>query len=371
MNVINYSNVTSIPVAGGVSRFAGSSHWRHIGDMLVAKDSRKIEFEIEGNIYKNYLQTLRYCEILGIEPGQDHDIIARKKIANYDNYINRYRELRHFIDNTKNTAPRTYKINKAKVRKRLIALCRLKQSKNFLAFYSISFPSSAPDTALYEIFNRWLTTCREHHGLETYIWVAERQKNGTLHFHVLTNNWLDIAKVNKAMATAINTSVLQEKLSWKQSSMRLYNGVDVDSINHPKQRQGETREQYRRRLHEIRKHSIKERINFAIKYMTKYMTKGDDVFYHLPFHSSRDISQLFTSMILTDKDFDNYCQYLSDDEEDYVIYFNEKYTIYAFKKIQPDKLYRMLDRLNNILFEMYHNKSSPAELTAESCYSNN
>lgn len=359
MNVITYSNITHVPIPGGLSKFAGSGTWRTHGDLLYKKRREKNGYEIKGNIYQNYLQTLKYCEILDIPHSERSVQKVGKKIANYGTYITRYYELRNFLDQDTKASPRTYKINKPKVRKRLIALCRLNTSRRFLGFYSVSFPLRAPDVAIYEIFNKWLTNCRTRYGLTTYVWVAERQKNGTLHFHILTNNRMDIHKVNKAMANSINTSVLQGKLSWGQSSVTLYNGVDVDSIQRPKRRQHESREQYRRRISEHRKHTIRERVQFAVKYMTKYMAKGDDEFFHLPFHCSRDISQLFTSIVLTDEDMKRYLQYLSDDESDYIIYSDDKKTVYTFKKMPPDMLYNMLDRLNNMLYELYRKEHSP------------
>jgi hypothetical protein len=78
---------------------------------------------------------------------------------------------------------------------------RLEKSRKFLAFYSIRFPVGLPDEKAYKIFNTWFTRCRRDSGLKTYLWVAERQKNGTIHFHLLTNDFLPIKAVNGYMAT--------------------------------------------------------------------------------------------------------------------------------------------------------------------------
>lgn len=358
MQTISYSNITTFPGHVNDSRFCGSSRWRHIGDKLVARENSSRPFEITGNIYSDYLLTIKYCQYLGLPLSAEALKKSSTNVANYSAYITRYRSIRDAFDKKKTVQKKTYKLNKSKVRKRIIALCRLKQSYKFLAFYSVSFPANAPDDAIYEIYNRWLTTCRRHHGLTTYVWVAERQKNGTLHFHILTNNFLEIYKVNRAMAKCINTSVLQGKLSWGQSSLTLYNGVDVDSIQHPKRRQGETRAQYRWRLKEQKKHTIKERVKFATKYMTKYLSKNDEVFTHLPFHCSRDISQLFTSLLLSDKDFEVYKQYLSDNPDDYIVYKDEERTTFVFRKPPNEIIFSVLDKLNNMLFDMYHNNNS-------------
>ncbi len=94
---------------------------------------------------------------------------------------------------------KSYRLNKSKVKKKCHALSRLEKSKKFLAFYSISFPVGLPDENAYKIFNTWLTRCRRNSGLKTYLWVAERQKNGTVHFHLLTNDFMPIKQVNDYM----------------------------------------------------------------------------------------------------------------------------------------------------------------------------
>lgn len=360
MKVLTYNNLVDLNIPAKESKFACSSYYVNYNNLIIPKHPQPRPFEIKGNIYKEYFQVIKYCQMLNIPLAPYPQCPEAKRIMNYEIYVNRYRELRHSIDDTSKKTIHTYKLNKKKAMKRIIALCRLKQSERFLAFYSISFPAGAKDDVLFEIWNKFLTSCRSHHGLETYVWVSERQKNGTLHFHLLTNNRMNIHEVNQAMARSINNSVNQGKLTWGQSSLRLYNGVDVDSIQQPKHRQGENREAYRRRVKEMNKHTIKERVKFAQQYMTKYVTKENSTFSHLPFHSSRDISQLFTSIVLTDHDFEQYSEELSDDENDYVIYSSKDKTVYIFKKIQSDRIYSALDAQNQFLYEIYHqNKSSP------------
>ena len=90
--------------------------------------------------------------------------------------------------------------------------------------------------------------------------------------------------------------------------------------------------------------------------MTKYLSKNDEVFTHLPFHCSRDISQLFTSLLLSDKDFEIYKQYLSDNPNDYIVYKDEERTTFVFREPPNEIIFSVLDKLNNMLFDMYHNK---------------
>ena len=354
MFVLGYNSLTELNSIPCASKFAGSGSLRNYGDLIYNVDNSLRPREIKGNIYKNYLQTVKYCKMLNIPISNIATHPDAKKIANYERYINQYQELRRFMDKKNTTEKPLYKINKQRVRKRLTALCRLEKSKQFLAFYSISFPVKTADNVIYQIFNKWLTNCRTRYGLTTYVWVCERQKNGTLHFHLLTNNRMEIQTINKAMARSIETTVNQGLAEWGSSSKTLYNGVDVDCVQKPKKRQHETREAYRKRIKAYSRSTIYERIRWATLYMTKYMTKNDETFTHMPSHCSRDISQLFTSIVLSDKDAEIYLKEMIDDPNKYDIRQNDRMTFYIFKDIQPEIVYSMLDKLNNILYYQYH-----------------
>ena len=166
----------------------------------------------------------------------------------------------------------SYRLNKNKVREKCAAFFGLKQSRKFLAFYTISFPEHLPDDVCMKVFNTFLTRCRQNKGLRSYLWVAERQllraENGTLHFHLLTNNYMWIRIVNYYMAKAIENQIKKMNLD-VNFDVAKYNGVDVKNVN-----------------------NNRKALN---QYLTKYISKNEIVFYRLPYHSSRDISELFTA----------------------------------------------------------------------------
>lgn len=354
MYILSYSNLAYMGDVPCTPRLSGSGSMRNVGSVVYRKKRSNRPKEIEGSIYSDYRESVKYANLLGIGQSKDAFLLAPDNVRHYGRFIDRYQELRNVLDAKNKVKKKTYKLNKSKVRKRATALCRLSASKRFLAFYSISFPSGADDSVLYEIFNKWLTNCRARYGLRTYLWVAERQGNGTLHFHILTNNRLDISVVNRAMANSIDTSVRQEKLTWGQSSRTLYNGVDVDSIQRPKRRQNENRDQYRRRVKEYHKRHVSQRVKFAISYLTKYISKSEAVFTHLPFHCSRDVSQLFTSMVEDAKGVGNFVPYLSDDADHYEIIQVDHRVIYIFKKSPLERIYKRLDAVNDRLYIEYH-----------------
>lgn len=177
---------------------------------------------------------------------------------------------------------REYKLNKKKVREKCSAFFGLKRSRKFLAFYSISFPLDFPDNSAFACLNTLLTRLRKECGLRSYLWVTERQKNGTIHFHLLTNSFMYIRKVNYMMSKAIETQVdeLYKEGIYINYDATKYNGVDVRHVN-----------------------NNKKALNC---YLTKYVSKNMAAFHRLPYHSSRDISELFTAETFTsvyDSDF--------------------------------------------------------------------
>lgn len=49
-----------------------------------------------------------------------------------------------------------------------------------------------------EVFHPWIQYARKYYGLRNYIWKAEVQKNGMLHFHITTDTFLHHARIRKS-----------------------------------------------------------------------------------------------------------------------------------------------------------------------------
>ena len=179
-----------------------------------------------------------------------------------------------------------YRINKTKIKQKIYALFNLKCSRKFIAFYSVSFPFNTSDDQAFICWNYWLTLLRKEYNLTNYIWVSERQKNGTLHYHMLTNNYMPILQINRGMAIIINNQVLEGRMEWLSSSLDRYNGVDVDSIFNSK-----------RHIKTGKNLNPSEIRNWISLYVTKYVTKNTAEFTHLCWHCSRSVSMLFTTLV--------------------------------------------------------------------------
>lgn len=361
MYSLTYSSLTRIKNVHAATHLTGSSAYRHVNNKIIPKAKYLSDLLTDGKIFKNYIHACTEANYYKVPLNPD---VIRTSLLRGDFYADSIIDYRIYRDVMNRPAPRAkliYKLNKSKIRKKISAFCRLDKTVNFVAFYSISFPSNAPDDVLYRIFNKWLTNCRTRYNLKSYIWVAERQDNNTLHFHLLTNDYMNIQSVNRSMATTINNEVNAGALSWGKSSKEKYNGVDVDSPSRPKQRQNETREKYRKRKKWLSSMNKAKVMQWMAKYMSKYVTKNDIEFNRLAYHSSRDISQLFTSKVINEDHLDNFSKYLPDDADSYFFYENKEIHCMSFKFIPDNDLFTLLDRTNQEIYNNYHNTTKDKE----------
>ncbi|NDW09063.1 hypothetical protein [Dysgonomonas sp. 520] len=244
------------------------------------------------------------------------------------------------------------RLNKKLVREKCSAFFGLRQSRKFLAFYSISFPYGFPDDLCFKVFNTVLTRLREKAGFRSYLWVCERQKNGTLHFHMLTNSWVNVRRVNWYFAKAIETQIKKqglklggleyinkkgEKSLTKEFDVNKYNGVDIRHVN-----------------------NNKKALN---SYLTKYVSKNESVFYRSCWRCSHDISELFTAETFKNMD-DPEFQYILktinhiktfvvDGEWATVEYFQQKQDNGKYFS-PPDEWYWFRDYWNEQIYKMHH-----------------
>lgn len=234
-----------------------------------------------------------------------------------------------------------YGLRKTKIRNKILNFFSLNKSKKFCAFYSISFPIGISDEIGYKLLNTWLTRCRKELGLRSYLWVAERQKNGTLHFHLITHNYMPIRKANDFMKAALYTQWEKGLINCKEEIILNYNGCDVDNLYQSK----------KNRHNGKRLNKIQSQRKLSM-YLTKYISKNDTKSERLPWHCSRDISALFISINYQDVSSLEIAQLVADNPEAVTIYDKEYFTMYYFKFIPDDFHFVDLQELNEIAFRL-------------------
>lgn len=142
-----------------------------------------------------------------------------------------------------------------------------------------------PDDDAFKAFNVFLTRCRKSSGLKNYIWVSERQKNATIHFHMITTDYMPIREINNYMAVTLSkyfdqfkAQGLFKQYATAQEFKNKYNGIDVEQIRNCARQKGK-----------------------LATYISKYISKGNAVeFTRLVWHCSRSVSALFTDLNITE-----------------------------------------------------------------------
>jgi len=130
-----------------------------------------------------------------------------------------------------------------------------------------------------------LTRWRTEADLESYLWIVERQKNTTIHFHLFANKRYDIQQINAYMRAALVGGHSRKEFEYDVEKLMKYNGVDIAKKV-------------------IRGVRTKQVVNFAAKherktifaYVTKYVTKNKTTFENATFRCSHNVSALFTNI---------------------------------------------------------------------------
>jgi hypothetical protein len=179
---------------------------------------------------------------------------------------------------------RTYKLKKSIIRQRLLTYIRTGRGKKELYFWTVTFPQGLADDVAYKIYNIWLTSLRQYSMLKEYLWIAERQENGTIHFHIAIPHKMPVKRANAMMAGTLKTFSRRGEIPFSIDQCKKYNGVDIAK---------------HRKTKKVTNFAIKKGSRSLITYLTKYVTKNNTSFTHLAWHNSRGFSSLFTGVTFT------------------------------------------------------------------------
>lgn len=229
---------------------------------------------------------------------------------------------------------RFYKLNATKIRRKLYAWFNTEQGKKKMSFITVTFPGQTDDNEIYRIFNLFLTKLRKYENLLSYLWVAERQKNGTIHYHILTTDDVYVKEWNNHLRIILINLYNKNNLHFKGYNPIKYNGVDI-----------------------AKDRKTKKVINFASKsnqkavsyYITKYITKNDTKMNRFVWHCSRNISVLFTSVVLPD----SFLQEWEEKNTDKKVYENEKLSVYRGFALICSEFLEELTQVNQMLYDTF------------------
>jgi hypothetical protein len=185
---------------------------------------------------------------------------------------------------------RTYVLKKSLVRLRLLNFINAQKGEKELYFWTITFPPKLSDQLCYKYFNTWLTSLRIAKRLKNYLWVAERQAIGTIHFHIAIPHKMPVVYANKCMSIILANGVRKKEFDWNLQAAKKYNGVDIAK---------------NRKTKRVTNFAVKKGKKSLVMYLTKYVTKNDTEFYTYCWHCSRDFSNLILKVAFTDKELNN------------------------------------------------------------------
>lgn len=227
---------------------------------------------------------------------------------------------------------RSYKINKREIRQRLLGFMRTMSGKKELYFWTVTFFKSMPDNLCYQAFNTWLTSLRQSGRLKNYIWVAERQQNGTIHFHIAIPHKLPVVVANRSMRITLTSFAKKGLIDVSTFQCKRYNGVDIAK---------------NRKTGRVTNFANKKGSKSLANYLSKYVTKNNSEFKHLAWHNSRGYSAIFTGVAFTVQEF------IRSGFKDYVkkksIINNKYFMFFAWQGDPPDLIFSHLDQLNDFL----------------------
>jgi hypothetical protein len=149
-------------------------------------------------------------------------------------------------------------------------------------FCTLTFLAPVDDGTGVSLLNKFLTSLRKLFDNLQYLWVAERQENGNIHFHIILNKRLPVRRWNALWV------------------MQQYNAglIGKTQYGEPISKQ-EVEDRFRRgTIHKIFNPVDVKRVRSIAglsAYLTKYITKQKSTWFACsPWHCSRGVSRLFT-----------------------------------------------------------------------------
>jgi hypothetical protein len=249
---------------------------------------------------------------------------------NYDNLSTTDKNLSP--GSPKLSTERRYFIHKREVRQRILGYLNTIRGKKELYFWTVSFPEKTTDAVGYQMFNIWLTALRQYRMLKNYLWVAERQQNGTLHFHIAIPHKMPVKRANAMMQGTLKTFSGRGLIPFTVHQCRRYNGVDIAK---------------NRKTRRVTNFAIKKGARALGQYLTKYVTKNDTGFTHLAWHNSRGYSSIFTGLAFTVPEFQSHGFHFALDRAKR--FDNEYFTFIPWLSDPPPKITEHLYQLNSFI----------------------
>lgn len=185
--------------------------------------------------------------------------------------------------------PKYYRLKKSLIRQRILTFISAQRGKKLMHFVTVTYPPVVNDKQAYKYLNQWLTVLRSKGWIKDYLWIAERQTNGTIHYHIAIPHYFNISRANKTMQTILCSEVRKGALPWSIYAAKRYNGCDLAK---------------NRKTKRVTNFAVKKGSKSLVSYLTKYITKNDTKFSTYCWHCSRSFSNLILKICVTNTEYD-------------------------------------------------------------------
>lgn len=184
------------------------------------------------------------------------------------------------------------KRSKGKVRDKCTALYRCFKESGILA--TLTFINDVSDKDAVKILNKFFTELRDSFGKVKYIWVAERQENGRIHFHIVLDKKLAVRHYNALwVLQQYNAGICHPNYTIDE----IKNWIAIDR-EYPWKKS-----ELQKRLNPFDVEKITSMYGLSY-YLTKYITKNKSGGFNcLAWHCSRNVSRLFTKTVVSRSTF--------------------------------------------------------------------
>lgn len=145
------------------------------------------------------------------------------------------RKMKKYIDLLTSTAFFTYKKEQSY------------KNQTYITFLTLTMPSKQyhHDNVINKLLIRLLENLKKTYGLQNYIWKAESQKNGNIHYHVLLDKWIDWSHVQRLWNKQL------DKLGYIHNFKANNGNKEPNTI----------------KIHSLK--NVKNTVGYILKYMTK------------------------------------------------------------------------------------------------------
>lgn len=100
---------------------------------------------------------------------------------------------------------------------------------NFLTFTLPAAQEKITDGDLKTCLDNWIKRAKRKYNLNNYVWRAERQANGNLHFHMVSDTWIHYENIRNDWNSVLKETGLIEKFRLKHGHENP-NSTDVHAI---------------------------------------------------------------------------------------------------------------------------------------------